>query len=189
MDTLIRHVLFVQGGGKGTHDAWDNKLVASLKKALGSGYSVHYPRMPDEDSPDAAAWKKEIARALSKLGDAAILVGHSVGGAILVDYLADGDPDARPAAVFLVAAPFIGDGGWPSGDLRPTREAAAKLPAALPLYLYRGDDDDTVPSSHLEMFAKALPRAIVRRLEGRDHQLNDDLSEVAHDIKQASVPP
>ena len=186
---MIRQVLFVQGGGKGTHDDWDDKLVASLRKALGSGYSVHYPRMPDEDRPDAAAWKKEIARALAELGDAAVLVGHSVGGAILVDHLADGVPDPRPVAVFLIATPFIGDGGWPSGDLRPTREAAAKLPAALPVYFYQGDGDDTVPSSHLGMFAKALPRATVRRLDGRDHQLNDDLSEVAHDIKRASGPP
>jgi predicted alpha/beta hydrolase family esterase len=186
---MIRNVLFVQGGGEGTHDAWDDKLVASLRKALGSDYSVHYPRMPDEDRPDAAAWKKEIARALSKLGDGAILVGHSVGGAIVVDHLADGEPDARPAAVFLIAAPFIGDGGWPSGELRPTREAAAKLPAALPLYCYQGDADDTVPPSHLGMFAKALPRAMVRRLGGRDHQLNDDLTEVAHDIKHANGPP
>ena len=183
---MTRHVLFVQGGGEGTHDAWDDKLVASLKNALGSGYSVHYPRMPDEDRPDAAAWKKEIARALSKLGDGAILVGHSVGGAILVDHLADGVPGAGPAAVFLIAAPFIGDGGWPSGELRPTREAAAKLPAALPLYLYQGDDDDTVPPSHLGMFAKAFPRATVRRLGGRNHQLNDDLTEVARDIAATS---
>ena len=183
---MTRHVLFVQGGGEGTHDAWDDKLVASLKKALGAGYSVHYPRMPDEDRPDAAAWKKEIARALSKLGDGAILVGHSVGGAILVDHLADGVPGARPAAVFLIAAPFIGDGGWPSGELRPTREAAAKLPAALPLYFYQGDDDDTVPPSHLGMFAKAFPRATVRRLGGRNHQLNDDLTEVARDIAATS---
>jgi predicted alpha/beta hydrolase family esterase len=182
---MTRHVLFVQGGGKDTHDAWDDKLVASLRKALGSGYSVHCPRMPDEDRPDAAAWKKAIARALSTLGDGAIVVGHSVGGAILVDHLADGDPDARPAAVFLIAAPFIGDGGWPSGDLRPTREAAARLPAALPIYFYQGDDDDTVPSDHLGMFAEAFPRAIVRRLSGRNHQLNDDLTEVAHDIKHA----
>src|SRR5262245_20707404 len=146
---MIRHVLFVQGGGTGTHDAWDDKLVASLKKGLGSGYSVHYPHMPDEDRPDVAAWKDAITRPWSELGDAAILVGHSLGGAILVDHLADGDPETRPAAVFLVATPFIGGKGWPPDDLRPTKEAAARLPAGVPIYLYQGGDDDTVPADHL----------------------------------------
>ena len=39
-----------------------------------------------------------------------------------------------------------------------------------------------MPLSHLEMFATAFPEATIRRLEGRNHQLDDDLSEVAHDI-------
>jgi predicted alpha/beta hydrolase family esterase len=177
-----RQVLFVQGGGRGTHDGWDNKLVASLEKELGGGYEVRYPRMPKEADPDAVAWKKAIARELGRLRDGAILVGHSVGGAILVDHLADGGLERRLAGVFLIAVPYIGEGGWPSDDLRPSKELAAKLPAGTPLYLYQGDDDETVPFSHIGLLAKALRQATIRRLEGRDHQLNDDLSEVAHDI-------
>jgi len=76
---MPHQVLFIQGGGEGTHDAWDDKLVASLRKALGAGYSVHYPRMPDQDRPDAAAWKKEIAGALAKL----VMPGRQGGGVII----------------------------------------------------------------------------------------------------------
>jgi hypothetical protein len=32
------------------------------------------------------------------------------------------------------------------------------------------------------MLAKALPQATIRLLKGRDHQLDNDLSEVARDI-------
>ena len=28
--TRARQILFIQGGGAGTHDDWDNKLVESL---------------------------------------------------------------------------------------------------------------------------------------------------------------
>ena len=180
MDALS--VLFVQGGGKGTHDSWDHKLVASLSKALGRRYTVRYPRMPEEANPDAAAWKKAIDRELRQLGDGVILVGHSVGAAVLVDYLADGAWPAKPVGVFLIATPFIGDGGWPSDDLRPTAKAAATLSDRAPLYLYQGRDDETVPPAHIDLLAQALPRATIRVLEGRNHQLNDDLSEVARDI-------
>ena len=178
----MKQLLFVQGGGTGTHDAWDNKLVASLGRALGPDYAIRYPRMPDERDPDAAAWKKAIAREISNLSDGMFLVGHSIGAAVLMDYLAGAASGRRVAGVFLIATPFIGDGGWPSEDLRPTRQVALDLHGSAPLYFYQGRDDETVPSSHIDMFATAFPAATIRRLEGRDHQLNDDLSEVARDI-------
>jgi predicted alpha/beta hydrolase family esterase len=181
-----RQVLFVQGGGQDTHDAWDNKLVKSLKQKLGSHYSVRYPRMPDESEPDAAAWKKAIAGELKTLSDGAFVVGHSIGAAILMDYLASPTVKRRLAGVFLIAPPFIGEGGWPSEDLRPTREAAAILDDGPPFFFYQGRDDETVPPSHLGKFAAAFPQATIRRLEGRDHQLNDDLAEVAQDVQSVA---
>jgi predicted alpha/beta hydrolase family esterase len=177
-----RQVLFVQGGGTGTHDAWDNKLVASLEQALGPEYQIRYPRMPREADPDPAAWTKTIAREISKLGDGVFLVGHSVGAAVLLDYLAGAARERRVAGVFLISTPFIGDGGWPSEGLRPTRQVAVAFHGRAPLYFYQGSDDDTVPLAHAELFATAFPGATIRRLPGRNHQLNDDLAEVAHDI-------
>jgi len=180
----VKHqVLFVQGGGRDVHDSWDNRLVASLEKELGREYTVRYPRMPNEANPDATAWKKAIGQEIRRLSDGVLLVGHSIGAAILLDYVADGNLERRPSGIFLIATPFIGDGGWPSDDLRPSKELGSLLPRSAPLYLYQGRDDETVPFSHVGMFAKALPRAKIRRLQGRDHQLNDDLSEVARDIR------
>jgi hypothetical protein len=140
--------------------------------------------MPAESNPDPTAWKETIARELRKLSDGFLLVGHSVGAAVLIDYLSGGTMDRRPAGVFLVATPFIGDGGWPSDDLRSTRQAAAEIGNGSPLYFYQGRDDETVPLSHIDKLATAFPHAVLRRLDGRDHQLNDDLSEVARDIKR-----
>jgi len=41
----------------------------------------------------------------------------------------------------------------------------------------------TAPVAHVDLYAKAIPQAVVRRLRGRDHQLNNDMSEVAADIR------
>jgi predicted alpha/beta hydrolase family esterase len=89
--------------------------------------------MPDEADPDPTAWKEAIGRELRKLSDGVILVGHSIGAAILIEYLADGNRERRHDGVFLIAPPFIGDGGWPSDDLRRTRELASLLPDEAPL--------------------------------------------------------
>jgi predicted alpha/beta hydrolase family esterase len=183
-----KKVLFVQGGGQRTHDSWDNKLVASLETALGAGYTVSYPPMPKEEDPDPAAWKKAIDRELRRLGDGAIVVGHSIGAAVLVDHLADETWPARPAGLFLVATPFIGGAGggdgWPSDGLRPTQEVGASHSDGAPIYFYQGVDDETVPPSHADLLAHAFPRAKIRRLKGRDHQLGDDLTEIARDIRR-----
>src|SRR5215813_7360609 len=110
-----RQVLFIQGGGAGAHDEWDDKLVDSLRRELGAGYDVRYPRMPDEDSPSYAGWSAAIRRELTALDDGTVVVGHSVGGTILINVLAERPPERELGVMVLIAAPFVGAGGWP-GD-------------------------------------------------------------------------
>jgi predicted alpha/beta hydrolase family esterase len=185
---MTRQLLFVQGGGEGAHDAWDNKLVESLGRALGPGYEIRYPRMPDEDDPNFARWKVALRTELDELEDGAVLVGHSVGATILVHSLAEDPPERTPAGIFLVAMPFIGEGGWPSGEVEPKPHLGARLPARSSIYLYQGGADETVPAKHLDLNATAIPQAVLRKLPGRDHQLNDDMSEVAADIRDLPRP-
>ncbi len=52
------------------------------------------------------------------------------------------------------------------------------------MFLYHGRQDEIVPFSHLELYARTFPQAIVRALDARNHQLNDDLTEVADDIRR-----
>jgi predicted alpha/beta hydrolase family esterase len=179
---MTKQVLFIQGGGAGTHDEWDNKLVDSLRRELGPGYEVRYPRMPNEADPSYAVWKAALAEEIAGLDDGAILVGHSVGGTVLINALAEAPPNRKLAGVFLIAAPFVGAGGWPSEDIKPVADLGARLPPGTPIHLYHGSEDDTAPFAHADLYEAAIPGAIVHRLPGRDHQLNDDLAEIAAGI-------
>ena len=174
-----RQLLFVQGGCKGTHDEWDSKLVDSLRRELGEEYEIHYPRMPGEDNPSYATWKAELERTFETLRDDAILVGHSLGATILLKVLSEQSPSRKFAAIFAIAAPFVGHGGWRADDLEFPSDLGASLPPDVPIHFYHGLEDETAPPSHLDLYASAVPRARVHRLPGRDHQLNDDLREVA----------
>jgi uncharacterized protein len=80
--------LFIQGGGEGAH-AEDKLLASSLKRALGPNYDVRYPRMPDESNPSSEVWGRKISSELSKILGEVILVAHSVGGSILLQYLSN----------------------------------------------------------------------------------------------------
>ena len=186
--TETRQVLFIQGGGAGAHDEWDDKLVDSLRRALGDGYAVEYPRMPAEADPSDAAWRPAITRAVETLEDRAVVVGHSIGATLLVHALADDTPEVRLGAIVLVAAPFVGAGGWPAEEFELPADLGARLPAGVPVHLFHGLDDDTAPPAHADLYARAIPQADVQRLPGRDHQLNNDLREVASAIDALGGP-
>ena len=74
--------------------------------------------------------------------------------------------------------------GHSVGGTLALRVLAERLPEGVPIFLYHGDADAVVPVSHVERYAEVLPRAHVRRLAGRDHQLDDDLSAVAGDLRE-----
>jgi len=181
---MMIQVLFVQGAGKGVHDHWDNQLVDSLRSDLAPDYDIHYPVMPNEADPKYAAWKQALERELAALEPDAVVIGHSVGGTILINTLAQQTSQSSLAAICLISAPFIGAGGWQSDAIEPRPDFAARLPHDVSIFLYHGLDDNTVPVAHVELYARVLPAAHVRRLANRDHQLNNDLSEVANDIRQ-----
>lgn len=175
---MKRQILFVQGGGKGAHDEWDGKLVESLRQALGNGYEIRYPRMPDEGDPSHASWGPAIERELEAMRDDAILVGHSVGGTILLKTLI-GQSRKNFGAIFLLAVPFVGAGGWASDEIELPANLGARLPDGVPVHVWHGLQDETVPPPHVDLYARAIPQAHVHRLPNRDHQLNNDLTDIA----------
>jgi predicted alpha/beta hydrolase family esterase len=179
----MKQILFVQGAGDDVHDQWDNQLVESLRRELGPGYEIRYPHMPNEADPSAAAWGVVLESELAALESGAIVVGHSVGGTILINLLAERAPAVALGAIVLIAAPFVGQGGWQSEGMAPHADLA-HLPRDVPVFLYHGDKDTIAPVAHLALYAGAIPNAHVRRLVNRDHQLDNDLSEVAHDIRE-----
>jgi len=178
---MKRQLLFVHGGGEGAYEE-DRKLAASLQDALG-GYGVHCPKMPDENSPQYAAWTDRIASELAKLDGEIFLVGHSLGASILLKYLSEERTATPISGTFLVAAPYWGVEDWEVDEYVLQEDFASKLPEGLPMFFYHSRDDEWVPFAHLALYAEKVPHARFRAFYGRGHQFDDDLSEVAHDIE------
>ena len=180
---MAKQVLFVHGAGEGAH-AEDSKLVASLGQQFGANYLIHYPKMPREAEPDYTAWKQRIGEELATIADQAILVGHSFGASVAIKLLVQPKFAFSPAALFLIAAPFWHEDFWRWEEMNLPADVASLLPRGMPVFLYHGRDDEIVPFTLLERYVHALPQAVVRRLDGRNHQLDDDLTEAAEDIRR-----
>lgn len=179
---MTKEILFIHGGGEGAF-AEDGKLADALQNALGSEYTIRFPKMPNEDSPEYPAWKETMLAELAQMNDKPILVGHSFGASLLVKMLVETpEQAARAAGLFLIAAPYWGNQDWDVSAYELPENFAAQLPAGLPIFLYHSHDDEWVPFAHQAIYAEKLPQATVRQFDRRGHQFNDDLSEVAADI-------
>jgi uncharacterized protein len=181
---MNRQVLFIHGGGQGAYEE-DRKLAENLRDVLGAAYDdVRYPTMPDADHPEYEAWKNQIAKELTALDGEVLLVGHSLGGSILLKYLSEENVERPVAGVFLIAPPYWGAEDWQVSEYELQANFASKLPQELPVFFYHSRDDEVVPFAHLALYTEKLPRATIREFDGHGHQFNNDLSEVARDIKR-----
>ena len=54
-----------------------------------------------EADPGYAAWKAAILEQLDSLDTGDVVVGHSIGGIILLQVIAEQPPIARPGEIFL----------------------------------------------------------------------------------------
>jgi len=185
---MRKQVLFIQGGGDGGYEA-DEKLAASLQKALGMDYEISYPRMQTDEAVTDFGWPLQIGNEIGKLNDGVILVAHSLGASLLLKYLAENKIFKKIAGIFLASTPFwSGTEEWKQG-LKLRDDFAECLPENTPVFFYHCRDDEEVSFDNLTAYWQKLPVAIFRKIESGGHQLGNGVKQVANDIKTLSVNP
>lgn len=178
-----RQVLFIQGAGNQREPEGSGALAAYLQQALGSDYDVLSPDMPDPDEPRYEAWKARIEKQLDALDDEPLLIGHSLGGSVLLKCLALGKHRRRVAGLFLVAAPYWGkDEDWQLEWALPD-DVVSRLPQISRMFLYLSRNDPHVPFAHLGQYRDKLPWATARALAGQEHSFTGGLPELVEDIR------
>jgi predicted alpha/beta hydrolase family esterase len=188
-DRERRPLVFVQGGGDMHQPEGSIHLANYLEGELGGAYRVIAPEMPDADNPQYLPWRDEIDRLLGAIEGPVVLVGHSIGGSVLVKYLAEGDYradgafDNPVAGLFLVSAPYWAAGqDWDWDVFNLPVDFASRLPETR-IFLYQSQGDPEVPFTHLGRYREALPEATARVIPGAQHSFTDGLPELVGDIK------
>lgn len=169
-------ILFIHGGMtfKNSRDYLDylrNKPISLEKKVrwgdeyltkkLGSEFEIIRPRMPLSENAKYRDWKIFFERYLSITNKDIILIGTSLGGIFLAQYLSENKISKNIKAVFLVCPPF--DGSLSNEDLvggfRLKGDLSLLSKATKNLYLLFSEDDDVVPVAHAEKYRRKLPNA------------------------------
>jgi predicted alpha/beta hydrolase family esterase len=175
---LLVHSSGPQGPGEGSAP-----LAARLREELGRDYEVVFPILPDPDDPHYAPWSRALGEILAGFEEPLVVVGHSLGGSVFLQHLAESDPEAPIAGLVLMATPFWGDSGWEAEWALPEGwpDASTELPRT---FLFHSRDDEEIPFANLERYAERLPDATARLLDGNGHLYDrGDLTEIVDAIR------
>ena len=183
---MKKEIYFVHSAGPQNFKQGSNKLAAYLSKSLGSSFRVNHPFMPEPENPRYVAWKMALQSALPVGGNKAALIGHSLGGSVIVKYLSEGLCQVPLAGLFLVGAPYWGLRGWSMDEFKLQHDFQSKLPAIDKVFIYHSRHDKWVPFSHGQAYAKALPGSMMRSIDGNDHEFNEGLPVLVNDIQRLS---
>lgn len=182
---MAQQVLFIHSAGPQGAQEGSTGLVQYLENELGADFQVIAPRMPDPEDPKYAKWKKTLNEEIAGLDDGAILVGHSLGGSVLLKFLSEVELGKKFAKLITIAAPFWGiDGEWQSADFTFTENFVSRSSLLPQVVLLHSIGDDIVPFKHMEKYMENLPGATVRQLAGNDHIFQDGLPELAEEIRK-----
>jgi predicted alpha/beta hydrolase family esterase len=134
-----------------------------LDKQLGRTYEIIRPRMPLVENAQYEEWKIHFERYIPHLRSGVILIGVSLGGIFLAKYLSEHKLPKKIQGVFLVCPPFDETDTVPGDDLAggfKLKSGLSRLDESTKnLYLFFSKDDQVVPVSHAEKYARALKKS------------------------------
>jgi predicted alpha/beta hydrolase family esterase len=180
---MPKQILFVHSGGsQGLHEG-SNDLVTYLQHMLGSKYNILNPKMPDPENPEYVRWKQSLGKTLASLEGEVILVGHSLGGSVLLKYLSEEIYNNMIIGLFIIAAPYWGKKDWKVEEYVLRKDFSDRLSQIPKIFLYHSRNDEVVPFRHLAFYASKLPNAIVRKFDSRRHLFSTGIPELIDDIR------
>jgi len=183
---MKKEIFFVHSAGPQNEHTGSNNLIKSLSQSLGNGYRLHHPPMPEPENPRYIEWKMTLQSSLPVGGNKVALIGHSLGGSVIVKYLSEGLCQMPLAGLFLVGTPYWGTRGWAMEEFMFQENFQSKLPHIDKIFIYHSRHDKWVPYSHGQFYVKALEGSLLRSVDGDDHEFNEGLPVLVNDIQDLS---
>lgn len=169
----MRQILFIHSAGPQGDGEGSDVMLKALRRDLGSDFSIEAPIMPEPDNPEAKPWLEAIGRHIDEMRGPYVIFGHSLGGSLILKYLAEHPIQKDLLGVLSVSAPFWGAKDWSVAEFALSDDAVRHLAEVPRIVLLHGRDDTDVPAAeHLNHYRTALPKAECHLVHG-DHTFSD----------------
>lgn len=176
---MIEDVIVIHGYKGDGSSVWIPWLSEKLEKR---GYNVIHPDMPNSSDPILSEWIAEFEKILGKLKNEIIVVGHSLGGSLILHMLENEMWTHKlkraiilGAPVYSAKAPDFFRSGFKWNDIRKN---ASKLTAVW------SKDDDRVGEENINTIEKELSMAEVVRLDDLGHFMSPEFDWLLQKIIQ-----
>ncbi|MFB4166929.1 alpha/beta hydrolase [Virgibacillus sp. JSM 102003] len=181
---MTKQILFIHSAGpQGEHEG-SFDLIVYLQDNLNAEYNLIIPEMPNPENPEYTRWKERLSKEFASLEGEVILIGHSLGGSVLLKYLSEEDCHLKISSLHSVAAPYWGKNGfWESEEFALSENFAAKLPPISQVFFYHSRDDEVVSFDHFKEYTEEFLTAAPRAIENKGHLFHSGLPELVNDIK------
>ena len=141
-----------------------------LENTLGKNFEIIRLRMPLPENARYEEWKIYFEKFIPLMNNNVILIGCSLGGIFLAQYLSENKFPKKILSTYLVCPPF--DGTLTEEDLVGGFKLKSNLmqleESSKNLYLMFSEDDDVVPIDHANKYANKLMRAKIIRYKSKN---------------------
>jgi hypothetical protein len=178
-------ILFLHSAGAQHEEEGSAKLLQYLKHSLSADYDIVAPLLPDPEDPHYENWKDAIDTKFNQLDSGMVIIAHSLGGSVLLKYLAEASISKQIAAIFLVAVPYWSvDEDWDVSEFILSPGFADDLPHVPVITIFHSKDDQVVPVKHAAIYASEIPVATMKIVNGHGHVFWDGLPDVVAAVKE-----
>lgn len=151
-----------------------NWSTSYMDTELGKTFEIIRPRMPLQDNAKYRDWKIFFERYIPFLRNNAILIGGSLGGIFLAQYLSENKFPKKILSTYLVCPPFDNTliGEDLSGGFKLKKDLSLLQKNSPNLTLLFSEDDDCVPVKHAEKYRNKLPNAKIVIYKSKNGHFN-----------------
>ncbi len=177
-------VIYIHGAGAQRPGSESGLLLEKIKHELNDSSLFHAPSMPNPNSPDCQSWMEALDANVHKSAGPLILIGHSLGGSVILKYLSENIVETEIQHVLLLAVPFWGSQGWNISSYHLKNENIDQLLNFNNINFFHCLDDKVVPASHLKEHLNLIPHAEGQIFKTGDHYFTDCIGKIKKQIRQ-----